>query len=110
MKIFCATLISFFSIYATAATCGAPLADRAFCAIANGEQKRIGFTSECSVSYRSRNSNGDINSFNGTWSLNGADLTITTGTEVGTRRLLFSADMNSFSAVGYPGEIYSACP
>ncbi len=109
MKIFWVALISLFSVYATAGTCGAPLADRTFCAAVNGEEKRMGFTSDCSFAYWSQNSHGDINSFVGTWSIDGTDLTIQTGSEVGTRSLLFSADMNSFSAVGYPNEIYSVC-
>lgn len=110
MKFFSIALICSFSVLARAGTnCGAPLADRSFCASAYGEEKRISFRGDCSLTYFGRTSLGDTASFDGTWTLEGNLLTIKTGSEVGVRKLIFGADSNSFSAEGYSQEVYSVC-
>jgi hypothetical protein len=103
-------MISLFSVLAAAAPqCGAPLAERAFCASANGDAKRIAFKSDCSVAYVMNFASGETVSFEGTWSLNGTLLTFDIGTEVAPLNLIFAPDMNSFSVEGHPQDVYSSC-
>jgi hypothetical protein len=110
MKYISIVFISLFSFFAHAAPhCGAPLADRTFCASLYGETKRVAFRGDCTLNFTGKKPTGETASFNGSWNLDGNLLTVSLGTETGVRNIIFGSDMNSFSAEGYPDEVYSVC-
>lgn len=111
MKYMAIVFISLFSFLAhSAPSCGAPLADRAFCASVQGDSKRIAFKGDCTFNYLGKIATGETSSFGGTWILDGNLLTVSMGNSAAVRTLIFGSDMNSFSAEGYPEEVYSVCP